>query len=90
MSSTIDEDIGYIKAKLEDNKEDIKALALMLEDHARKEEMHLQELRESIEHVKDELTIYKTIVKTLKAVAGITIAILTWKFGDIPGLLRGD
>lgn len=81
-------DEGYNRALAEANLRAIQQLA----DEVRQNRKDLLETKESlsaqIQSMKDELNVYKTIIKVVKAI-GMTVAfVLAFKFGDIEQLWR--
>lgn len=79
-------DDGYTRALVEANVNAIKEL---------KEEMKLQRkeaaerdsrIEQSILELKDELNVYKTVIKVVKLLGATALLILTLKFGDISQL----
>lgn len=79
-------DDGYTRALVEANMGAIKEL---------KEEMKLQRkeaaerdsrIEQSILELKDELNVYKTVIKVVKLLGATSLLILTLKFGDISQL----
>lgn len=69
-----------------------KALSSLLEGMTSlKEEIRAdrEEMKETLYEIKRELSVYQTVIKTLRLVAGVVVLIATLKFGDIPSLWRG-
>lgn len=83
-----DEEYGYLKATVENNTLQVERLTDMFMEHAKKEEERTEEIMVQIQALKDELNVYKTIVRVGKVIGSIAILILTLKFGEIEDLWK--
>lgn len=70
------EQLGYLTALVEQLNEQLK--------EEKKESAEWREkLNARIQKIEDELSMYKTMVKTLKFLAGALVALLTWKWSVV-------
>jgi hypothetical protein len=81
-----DQEIGYLRALAEQSakadaelKDELRALRV---DHREAN----KETKQAIEDLRDELGVYKVTIRTLKAVAGVVVLVITLQFGDIQNL----
>lgn len=74
------EDIGYLKRAVED-------LSEVIITHTKQQESDNKDIRIRLSFIEKELSMYKTIYKSLRLVGAIALLIITFKFGDIPTLL---
>lgn len=87
---TSSEELGYIKAKLEEYSEDIKDIKANIKEHTEQEMLHTQDISSTLKELQKELDMYKTVVWTVKAIGASIILVLAFKFGDIGALWRGE
>lgn len=86
--SNDDEVMGYLRASVERNTMQVELLAALFKEHADRDAKHLELVLGKIQNMQDELNVYKTVIKVLKAL-GLTAAfILALKLGDIADLWR--
>jgi predicted RecB family endonuclease len=85
-----DEELGYLKATVEQNSETLAELKDMFKEHARKEQETTEELAARIHKLHEDVNVYKTVIKVLKALGWTAAFILAFKFGDIPELWGHD
>lgn len=78
MSSSIEESIGYIKSKLENQDEDIKRL-----------NESLISLSKKVDNLSDQLAMYRHFTIMLRTAAVGVFIILTAKLGDMMEWVRG-
>lgn len=90
-----DEDIGYLKRAVEDLSASTKLLHQIVKDHMAQEELDRKELLEQmknlrgrIEVLEDEALVNRAILKTLKWIGGVVVAIFMVNLGDVSGLLK--
>lgn len=81
-----EQELGYMKATVEQNTKEISRLAVLLEKHAKKTESDTEEIKVCMRQLRDELNTYKTIIRILKALGWTAVFILAFKFGDIADL----
>lgn len=81
------EDIGYIKASLENNSKSIDKLVAAFEEHSASDKIAKQEIKEDIQELKDEVSLYKTAIKFLKVSIAAILVLTTMSFGDIVKLI---
>jgi hypothetical protein len=81
-----DQEIGYLRALAEQSakvdaelKDELRALRV---DHRAANE----ETKQAIEDLRDEMGVYKVTIRTLKAVAGVVVLVITLQLGDIQNL----
>lgn len=72
---TIAEDIGWIKAHVE------RLIANQLQH-----EVEHAALAAKLSSIEDQISIYKTIIKTVQFIAAAILLLLTFKFGDVTTL----
>lgn len=77
--SSRDEEFGYIKGQIESLEERVKEL-----------DDEQGEIREDIQQINQQLTLYRHIIMFIRTALWIGVAIMTLKFGDIPDIWRGD
>jgi prefoldin subunit 5 len=77
--SSIEEDLGYIKGQIESLQEQLREL-----DDEQK--LLLQE----VQALDKQLTLYRHIIMFIRTALWIGVAIMTFKFGDIPSIWKGD
>ena len=85
---TNSEDLGYLKATVDQNTQQITALTEMFSAHAEKEEKRTDEIMEHIQGLKDELNMYKAVIRVVKVVGATALLILTLKLGSIESLWK--
>lgn len=78
----VDKEIGYIRATMERLDEKIDGLTAKLD----KNEASMDALGEDVQQLQQELSIYKTVVKTFGAAASTVILVLTFEWGAIKHL----
>lgn len=81
-----EQELGYMKATIEQNTKEINRLAQMFETHAKKTEDNTEEIKVCMRQLRDELNTYKTIIRVLKALGWTAVFILAFKFGNIAEL----
>ena len=74
-----DEDIGYIKSKLDNLEYRVKELD---EDHSA--------TADELQSVKQEIAFYRHVIMFVRTLFWIAAAIVTLKFGDIPDIWKGE
>lgn len=84
------EDLGYLKATVDQNSKQIETLLKMFEEHIRHDELKTDVIMKQIDAIRDELDMYKLVARILKLVGASVVLILTLKFGDIGSLWRGS
>ena len=84
------EEIGYIKATVETNKEDVKELKELVKEFINRQENKEEDLKNQIRGIEDQLNLYRHFVWFIKALSWTCVFILAFKFGDIESLWKGD
>lgn len=78
-----DEVLGYLRATVENSAKRIEELADRFSALDEKMDQRDEEIKEQIQGLRDELNIYKVVIKVLKALGWTFLAIITLKLGDI-------
>ena len=81
-----DQELGYLKAVVEQNSKAVERLEAAFLEYAKKEEENNKEISNQIQKLCDEVNMYKIIIRVMKVLGGIAILILTLKLGDIANL----
>lgn len=80
------EEFGYLKASVENNTKMLSSLSDMMKGHMKEEREKREELQKELTEIKEDINLYKTVIKIMKALAGTAVFILAFKFGDIADL----
>jgi hypothetical protein len=82
--------VGYLMASVERNTKQIDRLVGLFEKHAQQEEARSVRLKEEIQSMRNELNMYKTVIKVTKALGLTAACLLAFKFGDISDIWGDD
>lgn len=82
------EDIGYMKAMIEENARNTAHLIASLRDHNKKDEEFHDNIMAALAQVREEVSAYKMIIRGIKISFAVVVAVLTFKFGDIASLFK--
>lgn len=91
------EEWGYFKATVEQNTKAVEDLTDMFKSHVEYEMKHHKEQEErnkaqdeKIQKLHDDVNVYKTVIKVMKALGWTAAFLLAFKFGDIADLWRDE
>lgn len=83
-----DEVLGYLRASVERNSAQMEHLTQMFIKHAEVESERTEEIMEKLQVMRDELNMYKTAIRVVKALGWTAAFILAFKFGEIGDLWK--
>ena len=83
-----DEVLGYLRASVERNSAQMEHLTQMFIKHSEGEAERTEEIMEKLQVMRDELNMYKTAIKVVKALGWSAAFVLAFKFGEIPDLWK--
>jgi hypothetical protein len=82
----VKEDIGYLKGKVESNSASIDRLVEVFTQHIEKQDENTKAVNEALQAIRDELSVYKAVVRVIKFIGAVALAVVTFQFGDIDEL----
>mgnify|MGYP000011708625 CR=1 FL=1 len=81
-----DEDIGYMRARVDQNSQDIKEIKGLIRAQTIAQAKNTKELTDNLKKVTDELSVYKAIIRLAKLMGASALLVMTFKFGDVSSL----
>lgn len=81
-----DEDIGYMRARVEQNTRDIKEIKRLIRAQTMAQAENTKELTDNLKKVTDELSVYKAVIRLAKLLGASALMVMTFKFGDLSSL----
>lgn len=81
-------DLGYMKATVEQNTVHIGEIKALLQKQHEENKNFRLEMRAELQAIRDEVNVYKTVIKLAKLLGYTAAFVLTLKFGDVIDLWR--
>lgn len=84
-----EEQLGYIKGKVEALEKDIQEVRDSIKEHREQEAEHNRQVLKELRTLREEQSMYRHVWWTIKAVALTVAGVVTLRFGDFITLFKG-